>query len=62
MDMNHNEQKKRAFMKMRTRMITNRLREEVEAQQRSEAIWNGMTPLQRIEALNIAYAEWAQGC
>jgi hypothetical protein len=56
------EARKTAFLKMRTRMITNRLRNEVEKQLKHERQWNSMTAAQRMEANDIAHLEWLNGC
>ena len=56
------EARKTAFLKMKTRRITNALRKEMKARQAKEDAYNAMTPAQRIEAMNIAHAEWLSGC
>ena len=56
------EARKTAFLKMKTRRITNALRKGIKARQAKEDAYNAMTPAQRIEAMNIAYAEWLLGC
>lgn len=56
------EARKTAFLKMKTRRITNALRKQVRAQQIKDAKRIEMTAQQRIDEMNIAHAEWLSGC